>query len=352
MKVPHVLPFLSALVLTASALPQTGWLARVGEPSDVCLGKYSHPPSEADGYKYSRVLPVKPRIQWDDAGGYCGSMSVQNVAMAKGVWLSQQQVRDHTSPGGGHDEEILATNIDEALRRLKLDYNSWDYKTMPTPQLKGYLGFLKQQLVSGNPIAWMIMLEGGRYPVYPGLPFGFYSHVEPVYGVYSKHPLSDPTWYDDDIILHGTDAKACNYYRRFDSLGAGVSPGNVSECGSEYLGYPCVYTKYGFGWAISGPADSPPGRAYPASLAVDHDSEPDTRAGQKPVEMKGTVTVTGLTAGKSYALYRWNSVATAYNYTAAAPHASFTASGDSFVYQDPESILSSSATYYRCVERP
>lgn len=40
--------------------------------------------------------------------------------MTKGVWISQQEVRNHTVPGGGHDEEILATNIDLALANLKL----------------------------------------------------------------------------------------------------------------------------------------------------------------------------------------------------------------------------------------
>ena len=59
------------------------------------------------------------------------------------------------------------------------------------PQAGKYLTFIKKHLVQGNPLAWFIMLHGGCYPVYPGVPYGDYSHVEPVYGIYSDHPLTD-----------------------------------------------------------------------------------------------------------------------------------------------------------------
>ena len=51
----------------------------------------------------------------------------------------------------------------------------------------------------------MIMLDGAHYPVYPGLPYGLYSHVEPVVGILSDHPLTDENFYDDDVVLHYTD---------------------------------------------------------------------------------------------------------------------------------------------------
>jgi len=109
----------TALVLAASlaallhaprvaALPYTNWPAARGATSDdgppslapnaVCIDKYNHAPTAAEGYTYQRVQPVSPRIQWGDAGGYCGSMAVQNVAMGKGVWVSQQQVRHMYAP--------------------------------------------------------------------------------------------------------------------------------------------------------------------------------------------------------------------------------------------------------------
>ena len=167
-----------------------------------CMNKYCKPPKDM---KYKRLQNVSPRIQWDDAGGYCGSMAVQDVTLGKGAWVSQQQVRDHTQPGGGHDNEILATNIELALTNLKLTFDAFDYKNSQVPQADAYRTWIKKHLVAGNGIAWMIMLEGGCYPVYPGLPYGFYSHVEPVYGIYSNHPFTDDgKWYDDDVLVHGT----------------------------------------------------------------------------------------------------------------------------------------------------
>ena len=79
---------------------------------------------ERPALAYEWAADVQPGYQWGDAGGYCGSFATQRAAMAKGAWISQQQVRDHTTHAPGapasHDNEILSSNIDEALRRLKL----------------------------------------------------------------------------------------------------------------------------------------------------------------------------------------------------------------------------------------
>ena len=55
------------------------------------------------------------------------------------------QVRSHTSPGGGHDNEVLSTNIEEALRNLKIDFESFDYEKTPLPQEDAYFHWLKKQ---------------------------------------------------------------------------------------------------------------------------------------------------------------------------------------------------------------
>jgi hypothetical protein len=321
--------------------------ARKGWP---CFSPYCKPPT---GMKYKRLENVSPRIQWMDAGGYCGSLAIQDVTLGKGVWISQQQVRDHTRAGGGHDNEILATNIELALRNLKLKYDAFDYKHLPTPQADAYRTFIKKHLVQGNGIAWMIMLQGGCYPVYPGLPYGIYSHVEPVYGIYSNHPFDDNgTWYPDDVLVHGTDADTHSYYRRFDSLPAGLNSHNCSECRSDYVGYPCINNNYGFGYAITGVDDDKAG--MPLSLAVDESSEPNTREGSKPSHMHGTVTVSGLADNKSYTLYRWDSVEDAFDITKARSSHAFSTpdNATTYVYTDPDTILSSSTTYYRAYEQP
>ena len=180
--------------------------------------------------------------------------------------------------------------------------------------------------------------------------------------MYSKHPLTDTTVYPDDIVMHGTDAKGCHYYRRFDSLGAGVTSRNVSECAEDYVGYPCVFEKYGFGWAVTGLETGSKGQsALPVSLDVDGDSEPDLRRGESPIGLKGTVTVSGLSNGKEYALYRWNSAAEAFaswgtdnlvhtwSQQQEKKQGQDDSTTSSYVWKDPSPIHSSSATYYACV---
>jgi len=298
--------------------------------------------------KYKRLLNAQPGIQWMDHGGYCGAWSIQRATMAKGAWISQQQVRSHTVPGGGHDEEILATNIDLALKNLKLKAEGFDYKHLPSPQADAYRQWIKEKLIAGHAIVWMIMLKGGHFPTYPGLPYGQYSHVEPVVGIMSDRPLSDTKWYDDDVLVHYTDADEHAYYRSMDSLPDDTTlKGNCAH--SDYPGYPCIYDKYGFGWAIEGFLDERPG--LPLSLTVKPSrSEPDTRTGQKPEQLKGTVTIEGLAVGRRYKVYRWDSVAEAFEYKLARVVHDFTAKSSQEVYADPETFSSSGTIYYRCLE--
>ncbi len=257
-------------------------------------------------------------------------------------------MRTHTVPGGGHDNEILESNIERALTNLKLRFEGWPYRGRPEPQAAAYLSWLKQQLAAGRGLVLMIMLAGGTYPVYPSLaPYGFYSHVEPFYGIFSNHPLNDTAWYPDDYIQHSTNADPFDYFRRFDSLVADVSSANQSLCpAGVYNGYPCVYERWGFGWAILGLADAKDGPAQ--SLDVGSSIEPDTVTGSKPQNFTGTLTVTGLVPGNAYDIWRWNSAESAFDYSLAMKRASFIAAGDNHVFVDSMPILSDTAAYFRC----
>jgi hypothetical protein len=161
-------------------------------------------------------------------------------------------VRNHTLPGGGHDSEILATNIDAALIKLKMKAEGFNYKTTPTPQKDSYLKWIRGQLKQGHPIAWMIMLGSQehppKYPVYPKLPYGFYSHVEPVFGLYTD--FDDDDWHDEDVFAHGSNGNTHPYYRQLSKLTDNLNfTGNCAK--SNYPGDPCVYEEYGFAWVVN-----------------------------------------------------------------------------------------------------
>jgi len=295
---------------------------------------------------YERIVDIQPGYQWNDAGGYCGSWSIQRATLGKGAYISQQQVRDHTSDGGGHDAEILSTNIDEAYKNLKISVDSFDFEKEPLPQQDAYAKWLKKQLAAGHAVTWMILWSGQNYPIYDLTPpAGMYGHVEPVVGIQSSHPLDDESVYDDDTVLHYTDGGTNTVHRKLSTLGGDwAGPGHRANCHS----YSYCMSKYAFGWAVKGFVDE---REYiPATLAIQpYKSEPDTRSGEKPEALKGTLTVSELKKGDSYVIYRWDTVEDAFTYSDAFKKTSFTASSDKYVFEDEKTFMSDGTTYYRCV---
>ena len=305
---------------------------------------------EKPAAKYERIQKSQPGYQWGDNGGYCGSWAVQRAVLAKGAWISQQQVRDHTSPAPGappsHDNEILSPNIDEALHKLKVKKEGFDFVNSPTPQQPAYFEWLKKQLVANHTVVWMIMWDGQSYPAYNmKLPYGVHGHVEPVIGIQSNHPLSNATVHDDDHFVHFTDGGVDTVYKQVSTLAGDWSPGGRATChhGSRY----CI-GPYSYGWAIQGFLD--PREGVPLSLAVDPwKREPDYRQHEPPIELTGTVTAEGLTVGTRYAIYRWDSVDEAFTYRPKYKIKTFTADDDTFVFEDPTAFWNNGTTYYRCV---
>jgi len=311
---------------------------------------------EKPDMKYEKIMKSQTGYQWNDAGGYCGSWAIGRAALARGAYIDQQMVRDHTSPAPGcptsHNSEILTPNIEEAFQRLKLKVEGFDYKHLPTPHQDAFFSFLKKQLVAGNPVTWFIMWSGQTYPIYDlQLPHGVYGHVEPVMGIQSNHPLSDETVYDDDVLVHFDDNSKTTIYKPIKTLAGDWSgPGHRSQCrsGSRY----CI-GPYAYGWAVTGFLDERD--AMPLSLSINPwESEPDVAptklSPETPTQIVGTLTAEGLTSGTKYDIYRWDSSEDAFTYDESHKITSFTASSDSFVFEDPKTFSSYSATYYRCVE--
>ena len=115
-------------------------------------------------------------------------------------------------------------------------------------------------------------------------------------------------------------------------------------------GYPCINKQRGFGWAIQGFLGDAVNRR-PLSLSIDHwQSEPDVRSGAVPGHFKGTLTVSELTVGGRYVIYRWDGVANAFDMSKAMVVQRFTAEKEIEVIEDPKSFQSDGATYYRCQE--
>jgi len=63
-----------------------------GQPDGTCLSPALGGKCQAPEYKYSNVLPVQMRQQWDDSDGYCGSLATQTILLANGAYVSQDHV--------------------------------------------------------------------------------------------------------------------------------------------------------------------------------------------------------------------------------------------------------------------
>jgi hypothetical protein len=317
----------------------------------VAPGVCKQPPA-----KYTKVLDLQPRQQWNIDGGFCGAMSIQQAALGVGAWISQDLVRKANTHGEGHGSpdkgyEVLPSNVLETVTNLKLNGEEWDH-SQPKPQAAAFKAFLKRNLVKGHPIVWFPICKGDSHDPYKDdIPDGgAYDHVEPMWGIGSNHPLDDETVYDDDWILHGSDQDLEPYYRLMNSLEDDLSmQGNCKDAqagfGKNEM-YPCFYEQVTYGVAVKGLKKS---GNLPVVLNVDRQDEPNVRYYQKAAELHGTVTVSGLTNGQSYVLYRYGSTdslpagGAVDGYEHKTP---FTASGESWTFEDPDTFSSHSATYY------
>jgi len=323
--------------------------------------------SKAPQTKYSKVLPVKGRFQWDESGGFCGSLSIQTMALTHGAWISQDKVRianrgglcfGHTDVGGGC--EVGPENYGLTARNLKLDFEEWDY-SQPAPQAPAFKKWIKSHLVKGSPVMWAPLLKDDKHTLYgrvsvPGN--GHFDHHEPIIGIGSNHDLSDPEVYDDDWLVHYSDYDLQPCYRNFSTLEDG--PKLEGNCKNVRPGkgvmYPCFYEEVTYGLAIKGLSMFGVDERPRVHLEVDRPDEPRVRLGYPVAFLRGTVTVKGLTPGRHYVLYRFNS-------TEALPDGAiidlldmrferryrFHAKDETYHFEDPALIRSDSATYYMCI---
>jgi len=176
------------------------------------------------------------------------------------------------------------------------------------------LKWVKKNLAGGSPIVTFVMCKGDAHAAY-GL--GPFDHIEPIFGLYSNHPLTDETVYDDDVLVHGSDYAIDGdtnqgYFRPFNSMvDTTAMEGNCKNAQDNSGGhkrnemYPCFNDQQNYGASIHGLVD-PKNISLRSHLYVNILNEPDVRIDQKPVEMEGTLVVNDLTPGTEYVVYRYN----------------------------------------------
>ena len=305
-----------------------------------------------------------PGQQWNDLGGFCGAFSIQHAALSAGAWVSQDLVRkaNRDQRGEHHmhgDEkvgfEVMPSNVAYTAANLGLAYEEWDY-TQPSPQAPAFKKWLKSQLVRGRPIVWFPMCKGDLHICYPGScpGGGRVDHVEPMWGIYSNHPLDDTTVYDDDWIVHASDQDYEPYYRPLNSLED--TPDMLGNCKDAGRGfgrnemYPCFDASVAYGLAVKGLAINSTA-TLPTSITTDGAVyEPNVRRGSSPKQLTARVSISGLTPRQQYTTFRYDSTATLPRlppFDIGYSHAtSFRAIGEVHTFDDPAPFPSDSAVYY------
>ena len=288
----------------------------------------------------SHLLQIPPRLQWNNAHGYCGETSIQAIGLYYGAWISQQLVRDL---GGG--EILLGVNSDAALQKLGFAFENWDFDHAQTPQFDDFVLWMKQHLLNDVPVIFGEFLADEEDSE-------DYDHIVPATGIrYQGAP--DALHLDDTLVFANNFSKE-NYNLSFRDLKA-----TRKSCNADLDDGGCIPQEVDFGVAVTGIVDRKQ-VSLPVRITVDFWDEPNISLGEAPRDMHASVLVSGLTRGRDYALLRfddWSKVphdgdAAAFLHADFAARFDFQATDTGWTYQDPTPFGSAGSVTYRVVALP
>lgn len=234
-------------------------------------------------------LPIPPRLQWDELDGYCGECSIQQAALYFGTYVSQYACRAIINPNQ-KSQLLVGVNDQAVLSALRLKCVEFNFNQASNQQFAGYFGWVKQHLRLNRPVMITAYVKGLGDPDY--------DHIMLATGFISSNSASylptDRLFFNDcfNPVRNTRIASTLPDTRRMRVNGARY----------EY----CIPANVCYGCAITGILDTS-GAALPVRIQLADWSEPDVMAGEAPTMLAGTVSVSGLTPGNSYSLYRYNS---------------------------------------------
>lgn len=246
------------------------------------------------------LLDVPPRFMWGwgpGVSGYCGSMTIQTMALYYGSYLSQDSVRGAT---GGHDgtHEIelgrggccAAVDI---MPKFSLNVSQWKFWSAPHPQAMAFLQWLKAGVAAGEPAAFGVYMETEDNP-------GF-DHIVPLVG------------FDDDVAGMG-ERLVFNDLHANMSLREPISTFIASrhDCRKKlpwkHRFQYCLPANVSYGLRVHGNADAD-GVLAPAKLVMDEWSEPDYShedgKGEAPRMLGAWLVVSKLRPGAAYSILEY-----------------------------------------------
>jgi len=317
-------------------MTQSGSLSRrqmFGVATGAALGLQHALPTMAQAATLVSQLPIPSRLQWEELDGYCGECSIQQAALYFGTYVSQYACRGIINTNQ-LSQLLVAVNAQKVLTALRLTSTEFDYNRTASPQFLPWFGWVKQHLYLKHPVMIVAYVRGLSDPDYDHimLATGFTSTDSTTYRA------TDLLCFNDcfDPLVKTRVASTLNDNRKMRVNGAK---------------YPfCIPTTTCYGCAITGIQDTSLA-ALPVQVILNTWSEPDIIAGAKPATLNATVSISGLTIGKSYSLYRYNDYRTVptTNYTKSVYSSvvQFVANSTAATY--PVLIPSNSVAVFRCL---
>lgn len=275
----------------------------------------------ASAATYTDSLAIPARLQWNGNYGYCGEVSFISAGLYYGQYVSQYDARAIASPNVAQNLEssqlLVGVNDAAAASRMRLAY------ARPTgaalTSAPAFLAWVKGNVVSGAPVIIGVYANANKFYGSRNLNYGDpeYDHIVTVTGwTSSRTPTTPATYYSDDRITledHGVWTGTANglppYFFQY-TLGSFQQTRRGANASTA-----AVYSlKNGgnYGIAITGVMDTDK-KTVPVRLSTSQNFEsPAIRDGRnnRPAasQITLTITVSGLTPGVPYNLYRYRTV--------------------------------------------
>jgi hypothetical protein len=262
---------------------------------------------------------IGPRYQWNHNYGYCGEVSEISAGLYYGQYLSQYDARaaaDDVPQNRYRSQLLLGVNALRAAETMHLRAIARTGKFNRSP--RDFLAWVKENVLLGRPVAIGIYMNqfrfyGKRNPT-AGSPQ--YDHIVPVIGIESSHERDERGYFPDDAITFSDNGEWSSSRRDaqyYFSYAFTAFQKTRREANSHHGPiYSLTDDHRDFGIAILGVQDEDK-ETLPIRVTTNINYEhPQIAAGSArrppPEPLELTITVSGLTQGTKYNLYRYNAL--------------------------------------------
>jgi hypothetical protein len=272
--------------------------------------------SPADMFSVGNAIP--PRLQWNENWGYCGEVSLISAGLYYGQYISQYEARALASPGipqSQYNSQLLI-GVNDQVAAAAMHLNAVEWNRQKQKNTNQFLAWVTRYVSAGYPVAIGVFVN--EFLFYgntdPQAGSTTYDHVVPVTGISSQYALPNRQYHPTDIIAFNDNGEWNNdgappylFSYEFASFKNDRAGANAPDAAIYSL--PDGGQNYGV--AITGVMDRNHD-TVPVQVATSvNDEEPEIVNGSNdpppPFAMTLTITVSGLTPGVNYNLYRYTS---------------------------------------------